>query len=121
VNYVLQVSPEVECGLTLGWTASANTTTIGTSVGDPHDPHVFGPPGSGSVFIIQRYGYGSKSFPFYWQVIRKNMKKKNYFLASLKLMKKEVGSGFGSGSISQRYESGEPDPDPHQNVTGPQH
>ncbi len=36
-------------------------------------------------------------------------------------MKKEVGSGFGSGSISQKYESGEPDPDPHQKVTGPQH
>ncbi len=30
VDYFLQVSPEVECGLTLGWTASANTTTIGT-------------------------------------------------------------------------------------------
>ncbi len=36
-------------------------------------------------------------------------------------MKKAVGSGVGSGSgsISQRYESG--DPDPHQNVTDPQH
>ncbi len=34
-------------------------------------------------------------------------------------MKKEVGSGVGSGSISQRY--GSWDPDPHQNVTDPQH
>ncbi len=36
-------------------------------------------------------------------------------------MKKVVGSGVGSGSgsISQRYGSGEPDP--HQNVTDPQH
>ncbi len=34
-------------------------------------------------------------------------------------MKKAVGSGVGSGSISQRYGSG--DPDPHQNVTDPQH
>jgi hypothetical protein len=36
-------------------------------------------------------------------------------------MKKEVGSGVGSGSgsISQRYGSG--DPDPHQDVTDPQH
>jgi hypothetical protein len=36
-------------------------------------------------------------------------------------MKKGVGSGVGSGSrsISQRYGSG--DPDPHQNVTDPQH
>ncbi len=42
-------------------------------------------------------------------------------------MKKGVGSVAGSGSeagsisISQRYGSGEPDPDPHQNVTDPQH
>jgi hypothetical protein len=40
-------------------------------------------------------------------------------------MKKGVGSGVGSrvgsGSISQRYGSGDPDPDPHQNVTDPQH
>jgi hypothetical protein len=38
-------------------------------------------------------------------------------------MKKEVGSGVefgsGAGSISLRYGSG--DPDPHQNVTDPQH
>jgi hypothetical protein len=27
--------------------------------------------------------------------------------------------GVGSGSISQRYGSG--DPDPHQNITDPQH
>jgi hypothetical protein len=36
LDYVLQVSPEVECGLTLGWTASANTTTIGTYSVYPH-------------------------------------------------------------------------------------
>jgi hypothetical protein len=46
----------------------------------------------------------------------KNMKKKN--IASFKSLKKGVGSGvvrlqgFGSGSNSQRYGSG--DPDPHQ-------
>jgi hypothetical protein len=38
-------------------------------------------------------------------------------------MKKGVGSGVetrsGSGSMSQRYGSG--DPDPHQNVTDPHH
>jgi hypothetical protein len=47
-------------------------------------------------------------------------------LASLKSLKKGVGSGVGSragsgvgsGSISQRYGSG--DPDPHPNVTDPQ-
>jgi hypothetical protein len=47
----------------------------------------------------------------------KNMKKN--FFASLKLMKKGVGSGFRS--ISQRYGSGDRDPDPHQNVMDPQH
>jgi hypothetical protein len=42
-------------------------------------------------------------------------------------MKKVVGSGVGSrseagsGSISQKYGPGNPDPDPHQNVTDPQH
>jgi hypothetical protein len=36
-------------------------------------------------------------------------------------MKKEVGSGSGSRSISQRYRSGDTDPDTHQNVTDPQH
>jgi hypothetical protein len=40
-------------------------------------------------------------------------KKKNLF-ASLKSLKKGVGSGF----ISQKYGSG--DPDPHQHVTDPQ-
>jgi hypothetical protein len=46
--------------------------------------------------------------------------KKNFF-ASLKSLKKGVESGVrsGSGSIIQRYGSG--DPDPHQNVTDPQH
>jgi len=41
------------------------------------------------------------------------------FFASLKSLKKGVGSVVGSGSISQRYGSG--DPDPHQNVTDPQY
>jgi hypothetical protein len=45
------------------------------------------------------------------------MRRKNFF-ASLKSMKKGVGSGVGSGSISQRFGSG--DPDPHQNVEDPQ-
>jgi hypothetical protein len=30
-------------------------------------------------------------------------------------------SGSGSGSISQRHGSADPDLDPHQNVMGPQH
>ncbi len=32
-----------------------------------------------------------------------------------------AGSGTGSGSISHRYGSGDPDLDPHQNVTDTQH
>jgi hypothetical protein len=38
-------------------------------------------------------------------------------------MKKGVGTGVGSGSgsISQRYGSEDTNPDPHQNVTDPQH
>jgi hypothetical protein len=40
---------------------------------------------------------------------------KKYFFASFKSLKKAVGSGVGSGSISLRY--GSEDPDPHQNVT----
>jgi hypothetical protein len=43
------------------------------------------------------------------QVIRKKYEK--YFFASVKSVKK--GVGYGSGSISQRYGSGDPDADPH--------
>jgi hypothetical protein len=42
---------------------------------------------------------------------------KNTFFASLKSLKKGVVSGFGS--VSQGY--GSADPDPHPNVTDPQH
>jgi hypothetical protein len=44
--------------------------------------------------------------------------RRKIFLASLKSMKKGVGSEVGSGSISQRFGYG--DPDPHQNVKDPQ-
>jgi hypothetical protein len=40
-----------------------------------------------------------------------------FFFATLKSMKKGVASGVGSGSISQRY--GSWDPDPYQNFTDP--
>jgi hypothetical protein len=39
------------------------------------------------------------------------------FFASLKSLKKGVGSEF----VRQRYESADPNLDPHQNVTDPQH
>jgi hypothetical protein len=50
-------------------------------------------------------------FPFE-SFMKKYEEKKIFFFASLKSMKKEVGSGIVSGSISQRYGSGDPDPDP---------
>ncbi len=43
--------------------------------------------------------------------------KKKY--ASIKTLKEGVRSGVGSGYISQRY--GSADPDPHQHITDPQH
>jgi hypothetical protein len=52
-------------------------------------------------------------------VIRKKLEKIS--LASFKSLKKEVGSGVVSGSISQRYGSADPDPDPHRKVMDPQH
>jgi hypothetical protein len=45
--------------------------------------------------------------------------KKIFFFASLMSKKKGVGFGVGSGSISQRYGSGEPDA--YENVMDPQH
>ncbi len=44
--------------------SSLNICSVADSVGDPdpQDPHVFGPPGSGSGSISQRYGSGSLSF-----------------------------------------------------------
>ncbi len=42
---------------------------------------------------------------------------KNIYLASLKSLKKGVGSGVEFESISERYGSPDPDPNPHQNVT----
>ncbi len=43
-----------------------NIAKLSGSVGDPY-PHVFGPPGAGS--ISQRYGSGSGSFPFLIDVL----------------------------------------------------
>ncbi len=42
---------------------------------DPPDPHAFGPPGSGSGSISQRYGCGSESGSFYHQAkkVRKTL------------------------------------------------
>jgi hypothetical protein len=50
-----------------GPTGTSRFFDVGNSVADPDppDPHVFGPPGSGS--ISQRYGSGSGSGSFYHQ------------------------------------------------------
>jgi hypothetical protein len=39
----------------------------------------------------------------------------------MKIEESGSASRFGSGSISQMHGSADPDPDPHQNVTDPQH
>jgi hypothetical protein len=103
---------------------------------DPPDPHVFGPPGSGST--SQRYRSGS--FYHNAKIVRKtfipttlrlflifyltksNIQKKlcykiSFLLASWRSMTKITGSG----SISQRHGSEDPDPDPPQNVMDPEH
>ncbi len=111
---------------------------VTSSVADP-DPHVFGPPGSGS---------GSGSFYHEARIVRKTLisavlwllfdflslkndvkvpsksnmqknivKKICFFLASWRSMMKIEGSW----SISQMHGSAYPDPDPLQNVMDPQH
>ncbi len=112
---------------------------------DPPDPHVHGPPGSGS--ISQRYGSGSGSFYHHAKIVRKTLiptilclfltfylwkmmymlctvpskcDQKNFFLISFLLASwRSMTKIAGSGSISQR--NGSADPDPHQNVMDPQH
>ncbi len=114
-----------------------------TSVPDP-DPQFFGPPGYRS--ICQRYG--SRPFYQQAEIVRKTwipivswllldfLSLKNYVNVPLKSNKKKnlffVGilkvnyensrirdPDPGSGSISQRH--GSTDPDPHQNVMDPEH
>jgi hypothetical protein len=45
-----------------------------------------------------------------------------FLFASLKALKKGIGSGEGSGTVGQRYRSADldKDPDSHKNVTDPQ-
>ncbi len=110
---------------------------------DPLDPHVFGPPGSGST--SQRSGSGSGSLYHHEKIVRKTLtpsilwlflsfylwkmmymylqkviSKKNcvkiyFLLESWRSMRKIAGSG----SISQKH--GSEDPDPPQNVMDPEH
>ncbi len=107
---------------------------------DPPDPHVFGPPGSGS--ISQRYGSGSTNQQA--KIVRKTLiptvlwllldflSLKNYVNVPSKSNKKtffkisfffvcvlKVNDDPDPDPFSQSHES--PDPDPHQNVMDPEH
>jgi hypothetical protein len=54
---------------------------------DPPDPHVFGPPGSGSGSTGQRYGsgsgscFGSGSFYYHAKIVKKNLD--SYYFVTL--------------------------------------
>ncbi len=94
--------------------------------------HVFGPPGSG--FISQRYGSGS--FFHQAKIVRKTLiptvswlhydfqkviSKKTFLIKLVFIL--SMTKIAGSGSISQRYGSLDPHPDPDllQNFMDPQH
>ncbi len=109
------------------------------------DPDVFWPPGSASGSVIYLHGSGSckdpdpfinkqktkKKLDFYcfvtslwlficeewckWTFKKDKHNKKNFLLASWSHWRKRSGSG----AVSQRLES--EDPDPYQNVTDPEH
>jgi hypothetical protein len=52
--------------------AKRRKKTVDTTVADPdQDPHVFGPPGSGST--SQRYRSGSGSFYHHAKIVRKTL------------------------------------------------
>ncbi len=116
--------------------------SLKANVPDP-DPHVFGPPEIGSSSISQIYGSGS----FYHQakkvrktliptvfwllldflslkndiyVSSKSNKQKNFFFIRFLLVSwRSMTKIIGSGSVSQRHGSADPDPDQHQNVMDP--
>ncbi len=98
------------------------------------DPHVFWPPGSGSLYyqakrvrktLIPTVLWLLLDFLSLKNVLSKSNKQKNFFysflLASWRSMRKTAGSGSASGSISQRYGSADTDPDSHQNFMDPEH
>ncbi len=129
------------------WNGSAVVpTSVLTRVADPDllDPNVFGPPGPRSV--SKRYRYRSGAFYHQARIVRKpwiptvlrllyyfiflkndvnvasksnkqkNVWEKKNSLPSWRSLPKIAGSG--SGSVSQRY--GSDDPDPYQNFTDSQ-
>ncbi len=125
--------------------SAAFSPILTTSVPDPDpnpeppDPHVFRPPGSGSASQI--YGSGSRSFlsssknskktldsycfvTSFGPLSLKNEKlisRKTFFqkISFLLASKRSMTKIAGSGSISQKH--GSADPDPHQNIMDPEH
>ncbi len=121
---------------------------LSSSVADS-DPHVFGPPGSGSESTSQRYLWirlrillslsknSKKNLDFYcfvtsvwlfifekWcksRVPLKSNMQKNVFLISFCWHLEGQWWKQKSGSISQKHGSADPDSDPCQNVMDPQH
>ncbi len=85
---------------------------------DPSDPYVFEPPGSrfGSIYhqakIVRKTWFVTF---FFFLSLKNDWNVPCFLLASWRSMRKIAGSG----SISQRHESA--DPDPYQNVIDPQH
>ncbi len=72
--YLARISPAVHCGPGVGrGAAGGRDERLPGSVADPNpdppDPHVFGPPGSGS--ISQRYGSGS--FYHHAKIVRQTL------------------------------------------------
>jgi hypothetical protein len=57
----------------IGLNLDSETTSVPDP--DPPDPHVFGPPGSGSRSTSQRYGseFGSGSFYYHAKIVRKTL------------------------------------------------
>ncbi len=109
-------------GITL-YNKSKNSikTSVADTALDP-DPHVFGP-GSGSGSFYHHANIVRKTCCFVTSLLlsrvplKKVISKKTFFVAFWS----RVGFGSEVGSISQRYGSAVPDPDPYQNVTDPQH
>jgi hypothetical protein len=130
--------------------------TVSVSVADPDpnpepdlpDPHVFGPPGSGSGSFYHQAKKNKKNHDSYCFVTfflffifendvqipsksnnkQKKIDKKLVFRWHLGRVNDENSririasrSGSESGSISQRHGSADPDPDPSQNVMDLQH
>jgi hypothetical protein len=71
-----------------------------SSVADP-DPHVFGPPGSGSS--SQRYGSGSGSFYHHAKIVRKTLIPSFFTLFDFSSLKNDVNLASKSKKLKKLY------------------